>query len=114
MRRIVAFALGLLLAALTPPSWADLVMKSSDGAAELRLYESTCTHAGTIGHIKARFPAALPEHVAKFRNARILDKRGTIESYGCWLESDDGRMFVIFEDGTSTEQPTSRFSDPLI
>lgn len=112
MRAIALLILGLVLFAM--PARADLVMASGDGVHELRLYESACTHGGTMGHIKARFDKAQPEHLAKFRNARILDKRGTIVSYGCWVESDDGAAFVLFEDGSSTEFELSKFSDPTI
>lgn len=114
MHRAATLIIGLCLAAVAPPSRAELVMANSDGTRELRLYESACTHGGTIGHIKAKFPAALPEHIAKFKNARIMDRRGTIESYGCWLESDDGRAFVLFEDGSNTEFEMSKFKDPVI
>jgi hypothetical protein len=106
MRRAIALLLGLCLAAVTPPSRADLVMSNGDGTRELRLYESICSHAGTLTHIPAEFRT-------RFQNARILDRRGTIEAYGCWAEVEE-TVLIVFEDGSRTDFKLSKFKDPVI
>jgi hypothetical protein len=101
-----AFLFALLLIA-SPAIAGDLVLKSADGSQELRLYESKCSHAGTLAHLK-------PEHHDKFRNARILDRKGNIENYGCWVEAAPDTAFIIFEDGSYTDFSLSKFKDPTV
>jgi hypothetical protein len=107
MRRIVVLFIGLCLAAVAPPSRADLVLHNNDGSQELRLYESRCTHARTLAYIG-------PDHRTTFKNARILDRKGFIEAYACWIEAEPGIAFVWFEDGQSTHFDLSKFKDPVI
>lgn len=106
MHRAATLIIGLCLAAVAPTSRADLVLSNDDGSKELRLYESLCTHAGTLGHIPVEFRA-------RFQNARILDRKGTIEAYGCWAEQDEN-VLIVFEDGTRTDFRLSKFKDPTI
>lgn len=99
-----ALALALLLAA---PAYAgDLVMKIKESGIELRLYDAPCSHGGTLGLLKE-------EWRGKFRNARILNAKGFIEAYGCWLEKD-GTAIVIFDDGSNATLKMSVFSDPTV
>lgn len=107
MRRIVALVIGLCLAAVAPPSRAELVLHSDDGSQELRLYESRCSHARTLAFIG-------PDHRATFKNARILDRKGAIAAYACWIEAEPGVVFLWFEDGQSTHFELSKFKDPVI
>lgn len=107
MRRAIALFLGLCLAAVAPPSRADLVLLNGDGTQELRLYDSKCSHSGTLAFIGA-------EHRPTFKNARVLDRKGSLIGYGCWLEAEPGVAFVWFEDGQSTSFPLAKFKDPVV
>jgi hypothetical protein len=107
MRRLFALFLGLCLAAVASPARAELLLLSGDGSQELRLYESKCTHAGTLAHIG-------PDHRANFKNARVLDPKATIIAFGCWIEAEPGVAFVWFENGQSTHFPLAKFKDPTV
>jgi hypothetical protein len=107
MRRLVALFLGLCLAAVAPPSRADLVIDSGDGSMQLRLLDTVCAHAATLALIK-------PEHRPNFRDARITDRTGAIKHYGCWIEPEAGVAFILFEDGSSTDFKLSKFRDPVV
>lgn len=103
MRSIVA---ALVAASFAVSANADLVLSSDDGSQELRLYESSCTHGGTLGHIPAEFRD-------RFSNARLLDRRGTILGYGCWAEVE-GTVLIVFEDGAKTTFQLSKFKESTI
>lgn len=85
---------------------AELMLKSSDGSQELRLYESLCSHGETLSHIPEEFRD-------RFKNARILDPKGTIEHYGCHASNDE-LVLVIFEDGSRTILELSKFKETII
>jgi hypothetical protein len=91
-------------------SWAaraDLMVKSQESGIELRLLDAPCTHAQTLAGIKE-------EWRPKFRNARIMDGRGTILHYGCWVEHDAEIAFIMFDDGSSTGMSLASFRDSSI
>jgi hypothetical protein len=85
---------------------AELMLKSSDGSQELRLYESLCSHGETLSHIPQEFRD-------RFKNARILDPKGTIEHYGCYATNEELAL-VIFEDGSRTILELSKFKETTI
>lgn len=103
MRRLL-IAAALLCAAGS--SYAELMLKSSDGSQELRLYESVCSHAGTLGHIPEEFRD-------RFKNARIVDPRGTILFYACYATNEELAL-VIFEDGDRAVLELSKFKETTI
>jgi hypothetical protein len=72
----------------------------------LRLYESSCSHGGTL--------ALIPEEYRKhFYNAKVLDRKGTILAFACWAEVED-TVLLIFEDGQRAELQLSKFKNPAI
>lgn len=98
----------LIAAALAagPAMAGDLVLADAEPGKELRLYEQTCSHAGTM--------ALLPEAWrAKFKDARIRKTDGTVLWYGCWIEQN-GAAYVVFEDGDTLAFPLSAFKDPSV
>lgn len=102
--RVALLATFVALFAL--PAHSELMLKSGDGSQELRLYESLCSHAETLGHIPAEFRD-------RFKNARILDSKGTIESYGCWASHEELAL-VIFEDGSRAVLELSKLKESTI
>jgi hypothetical protein len=104
MRALILAA--AMCSAFASPVQAELMLKSNDGSQELRLYESACSHGRTLGHI--------PEEYRKhFFNARVLDRRGTIQVYGCWAEVE-GTVLLVFEDGQFTQFELSKFKESTI
>jgi hypothetical protein len=80
--RAFALALILLLTAAPAPA-ADLVMKNKANGAQLRLLDTPCSHGETLAVLKE-------EWRPKFKNARILDAKGFIQFYGCWIAARRG------------------------
>jgi hypothetical protein len=108
MPGVVQFGLVLALLLLALPAVAgDLVLKNKDTGSELRLMDSACTHGETLGHLKEEFRG-------QFKNARILDKRGFILFYGCWIDHDGETAFVMLQDGGSLGLPLAGFTDPML
>jgi hypothetical protein len=93
----------LLIAALLAagPAVAERVVRN--GQHELRLLDTACSHAGTLGHIKE-------EWRAKFKNARLMHK-GKIQHYGCWILADENTVFIMYEDGDVMEMPPQMFKE---
>lgn len=102
MRKLLCAA--LLCAAGS--SYAELMLKSSDGSQELRLYESICSHGETLSHIPQEFRD-------RFKNARVLDSKGTIEIYGCYASNEELAL-VVFEDGSRIVLELSKFRETTI
>jgi hypothetical protein len=67
-------------------------MKNDTGTLELRLQDTACSHGETLASL-------LPEWRPKFRNAKILNNKGHIEMYGCWLLESEGTVVVMLQDG---------------
>jgi hypothetical protein len=82
------------------------MLKSSDGSQELRLYESLCSHGETLSHIPQEFRD-------RFKNARILDPKGTILAYGCFASNEE-LVLVVFEDGSRAMLELSKFRETTI
>jgi hypothetical protein len=98
------FLIAALLAA--GPSFAgNLVLKNGSGN-ELRLYDTPCSHGETLGILKE-------EWRTRFKNARVLNSKGFILMYGCWVEQE-GSAVVILSDGAAIQLPLSAFTDPMI
>jgi hypothetical protein len=103
MRRLL-IAAALLCAAGS--AHAELMLKSGDGSQELRLYDTACSHAGTLGLI--------PEEYRKhFKNSRVLDSKGTILIYACHAIIDD-QVLVMLEDGQHIVLALSKFKESTI
>lgn len=100
------FLLMLLLVAANAFS-GDLVARNKETGAELRLLDSPCSHGETLGVLRE-------EWRAKFRNARILNGKGFIEAYGCWLKQEDDTIVVILQNGSARVFEAGAFSDPAI
>lgn len=98
--------LAAIAACFALPAHSDLMIKSDDGSQELRLYESLCSHAGTLAHIPAEFRD-------RFKNARIMDPKGTIQHYGCHASNEE-LVLVVFEDGSRTILELSKFKETTI
>jgi hypothetical protein len=90
-----------LAAGLATPVLAEKVVRS--GSMELRLLDSTCSHAGTLGLIR-------PEWGPKFKNARLM-KDGKIVHYACWILADENTVFIMYEDGDYLEIPPHMFNE---
>jgi hypothetical protein len=82
------------------------MLKSGDGSQELRLYESLCSHGETLSHIPQEFRD-------RFKNARILDSKGTIVAYGCYASNEELAL-LVFEDGSRTLLELSKFKETTI
>lgn len=96
----------LVAACFAVPAHSDLMIKSDDGSQELRLYESACSHGGTL--------ALIPEEYRKhFHNAKVLDRKGTILAFACWAEVED-TVLILFEDGQRAEMQLSKFRESTI
>lgn len=95
----------LLLAAL--PVMGELVAKNKDTGGTLRLQDSACSHAETLAILRE-------EWRPKFKNARILNSKGFIEFYGCWIEHDGDTAMVILQDGAALAIPLAAFKDPTV
>lgn len=83
------------------------MLKNKDTGAQLRLMDSPCTHAETLMQLNEPWRP-------KFKNARILDKKGGIEFYGCWIKHDEETAFVLLQDGSQVAVPLVLFSDPSV
>lgn len=95
------------LVAAGPALAGDLVLKNKDNGAELRLYETQCSHGETMALLKE-------EWRAKFKNARVRDERGHILFYGCWILHDEETVVVFLQDGSHIGLSRSAFTDPSI
>ena len=99
-------ALSLILAA-SPALAGDLVLKNKQTGAQLRLMDTTCSHAETMAHLKE-------EWRPKFKNARMLDAKGHIQFYGCWIQHDEDTAVIFLQDGGHIGLPLAAFSDPSV
>jgi hypothetical protein len=98
--------LATFVACFATPVNAELMLKSGDGSQELRLYDTACSHAGTLGLI--------PEEYRKhFKNSRVLDSKGTILIYACHAIIDD-QVLVMLEDGQHIVLALSKFKESTI
>jgi hypothetical protein len=92
-------ALSLLL--LAGPALAGQRSLSGSGNT-LRLYDSPCVHAGTLGQIK-------PEWRDKFQKADLFV--GKQRMYACWFLDEDGDVYVLVEDGSDSYFPWRLFKE---
>lgn len=97
----------LLVLLAAPAFGADLVMKNKANGSELRLYDSPCVNAETLMQLAE-------EWRPKFRAAKILDGKGRVVWFGCWIRHDDDALFVIFQDGDERMFELAAFSDPAV
>jgi hypothetical protein len=74
-------------------------MVAKRGADVIRLWETPCVHAGTLGLIK-------PEFRERFKKARAMI--GGVDFYACWT-MEENAVFVLFEDGDQSVVPVSEF-----
>ena len=93
----------LLIAALLAagPAMADLVATNSGGD-ELRLMNSPCVHGGILGHLKE-------EYRPKFKKAQAWI--GGKMHYACWIDTNEGAYFVMWESGEGSAFPVTSFID---
>lgn len=95
MKAAIAFA--LILFAVS--AFGADVMSLTAGDNTLTLQDTPCNKA-TAKRLK-------PEHVAKFRNA--TDKTAGPTLNACWIITQNGTIFVVYEDGDGGEIPLSMF-----
>lgn len=101
------FVAAFVAALLCLPAFAgELMMRNKENGAELRLYESQCSHAQTMALLNE-------EWRPKFKNARIRDPQGNI-LYACRLLVDEETVVLFVQDGSFTSLKLSDFSDPNI
>jgi hypothetical protein len=93
---ILAFALFL------PSAFAGQRMIQGDNATVLRIYDTPCLHGGTLGHLK-------PEWRPKFQRAEFT--QGNNRVYACWIDAEDGDVYVQIEDGNFMVLPAASFRD---
>lgn len=105
MKRLLVAVILLLLAASA--AGGDMVMKNKANGAELRLLDTSCSHAETLAVLKE-------EWRPKFKNARIRDAKGFIQFYGWWIAHDEETVIVVLQDGATMEFQASAFADPSI
>lgn len=87
MRFLILLLGVILLLAACPIGATELVARQGDD--EVRLFESPCVHAGTLGLIK-------PEAREKFKKA--AGRFSGQMFYGCWRPVGDSAV-LVWEDG---------------
>lgn len=95
MKTAIAFALILFVVS----AFGADVMSLSVGGNTLTLQDTPCNKA-TAKRLK-------PEHIAKFRNA--TDSAQGASFNACWTLTENGTIFVVYEDGDGGEIPMSMF-----
>ena len=96
MRRAI-LAIALLLS--WGGAWAtDMVIRQ--GGSYVRLSDSPCVHAGTLGILS-------PEWRDKFKKA-VASINGKTW-FACWILEDDGQVYVLYEDGDENRFPMVAF-----
>ena len=95
MRKLIA---AILLAA-SPAFAADVDMVAKNGADVVRLSDSPCVHAGTLGQLQ-------PHWRAKFKKARA--QIGGKDFFACWIADENG-VYILFEDGDEARVPMAMF-----
>lgn len=99
--RAIIFILAILLA---PPLLAATLVLRDDNGNTVRIYESPCVHAGTLGLIP-------PDQRKNFQKAEALI--GGQRFYGCWIDDADGDPLVLLEDGRGAAFYRKSFKEDL-
>ena len=94
--KALVFALAL---AATSAGAMEMVSRGS-GVNRMRLMQTPCTNAAVLDQI-------VEDKRAEFRSAEATISRGTFA--GCWVATDDGSVFLVFEDGSSFAMPQAAF-----
>jgi hypothetical protein len=97
MKRIIA---ALIAAGFSTFTQADLVARG--GANELRLLNTPCTNAAVLAHLK-------DEWHDKFKTAHATI--GPRHFAACWIDTEQGAYFVVYEDGDQSAVPVGVFAD---
>lgn len=92
-----ALFFALLLAAL--PAQADKVR--TQGADEIRLFDSPCVHGGVLGMLKAEWRPLFKKATRTF-NGKL--------TFACWLPMD-WRVLILWEDGQEEQYRMDEFKD---
>jgi hypothetical protein len=92
----------LALALVLSPAFAGQRMLQGDSGTILRLYDTPCLHGGTLGQLK-------PEWREKFQRAEFT--QGKLRVYACWIDAEDGDVYVQIEDGNFMVLPAASFRD---
>jgi hypothetical protein len=85
----------------------DLVLKNKANGSELRLHDSPCVNAETLARLNE-------EWRGKFKAAKILNQKGHVEWFGCWIEHDEETAYILMQDGSQLMMELSRLSDPSV
>lgn len=89
----ILIVLGLVLLVAKARA-ADFLITDPQSGDQMRLLDRPCTHAQTLGHLQ-------PLWRRHFKDGRVTNSKGHIEAYFCWIEHDDQRAYLKFEDGSS-------------
>lgn len=96
---LAAFVAACVLTPATAARYENDTMIARRGSEYIRLWEAPCNHAGTLAQIK-------PEYRELFKKARAMVAGQDL--YACWI-SENGQVFIIFEDGDQTVVPVDEF-----